>query len=293
MRKRSLLHLVALVAIALSTAIHPSTAEASSTIYVAGTGNEFGTLDLTTGVATVPNILNLPGGPTSDLMFAMGFSSGNLYGLDSSTPSANLYQINPSNGALGAPSAVGQTAIGGTTDNAGTMFVVSQEINTSVFYTLNPPSATPVTPPGPQPTGLFLPEGLVAVTASGSAVYATALNSNTGLVDLYSINETTGVATDIGPTSDPTGANFIPITGLFVNGTLYGFDANNDIVTINTSTGAVTLVGTVTGLGSGDYLTAVAAQSIPEPSSVVLGLIAAAAVGSVGLVRRKPSTTNA
>lgn len=286
MKTRYLLHLMALVAVALSAAILPGTASAGPVVYVAGTGNEFGTLDLTTGAFTQIAMLNLPGGPSVDNMYAMGVGSdGHLYGLDSAL-NASLYQIDTTTGGLTSLGTTGQSAIGGTTDSAGTMFVLSQSFADSTFYTLTPPSTTTNVV---GPTGLFLAQGLVAVTADGSQLFATAYNQTSGLYDLYSVNVTTGVATDIGATSYG-GTNYQPLSGLFVNGTLYGFDANNDIFTINTSTGALTLIGSVSGLGSGDYLSAAAVvggQTIPEPSGVVMGLIAVVAVGSVGLLRRR------
>ena len=71
--------------------------------------------------------------------------------------------------------------------------------------------------------------------------------------------------------------------GLFVNGTLYGFDYVSDaIVTIDTSTGMGTKVGTY-DLG-GDVIYS---SAVPEPSSLVLGLIGVALAGSFRFARHR------
>jgi hypothetical protein len=300
MKKRKVLHLVALAAMALAAAMGPGTAEAGAVVYVAGSGNEFGTLDLTTGNYTNIGTLALPGGAANDNMFGMGFGAdGKLYGLDSQTnPDAHLWLINPATAGVTDLGGVGQTAIDATADASGKMYALSQDLATSDLYTLNPPSTT-TTPVGP--TG-FIGTGLVAVTADGSHIYAGATDPVTGTTDLYSVNPATGVGTLIGDTG------FFIINGLFVNGVLYGFDDHtNAIVTINLTTGAGTQVATYNtggnpGLGppndptAGDVIFASATMSIasiPEPSSVVLGAIALVAGGSLGLLRRRRTTATA
>ena len=164
------------------------------------------------------------------------------------------------------------------------MYALSQGPN-AVFYTLNPPStATAIV----GPTGVTS-NGLVAVNAGGTQVFAGSLDANTGATDLYSINPTTGVATLVGSTG------FQIVDGLFVTGTLYGFDlATHAIVAINTTTGAGTQVATYS-LPNGDFInsSAVVASRIgvPEPSSLILGLMAVIAGGSIGLLRRPSAPT--
>jgi PEP-CTERM motif len=296
MRKRNPLHFVALAAIALAAAMNPGTADAGS-VYVAGSGNEFGTLDLSTGNFSYIGTLALP---SNDNIYGMGFGADhNLYGLDSQTGTggAHLWQIDTATAGVTdlSPSGIGQTAIDATADASGKMYALTQDAN-AVFYTLSPPSTT-VNVVGATGIGST---GLMAVNASGTQIFTGSYDPVTGTTDLYSVNPTTGAATLIGDTG------FYIINGLFVNGTLYGFDDNTEaIVTINTTTGVATQVatyntggnpglGTPNNPGAGDVIFASAVpQSIPEPSSIVMGLIALAAGGSLGLLRRRPATPTA
>jgi PEP-CTERM motif len=282
MTMRNLLHLGLLGAIVLANALSPCTVEAGSTVYIVGSGNEFGTIDLTTGSFTSIGTLNLP---TNDAIFGMGFGAdGNLYGVDSQSD-AHLWQINIKTAAVTDLGAIGQSNIGAGADASGKLYSLDQSASAS-FYTMNPPSlATNVV----GSTG-FQGDGLVAPNAAGTQVFASAItNTGASLDELYSINPTTGMATDIGNTG------FFVYTGLFVNGTLYGFDGNSDIIiTINTSTGTGTLV-TSYSLPNGDAIDAsallVTTQGVPEPSSLVLGLFGTVLAGSVGLIRHRRRTS--
>jgi hypothetical protein len=281
MKKCHRLPFLALAAIAVWAAMNPGAANAGSVVYVAGSGNEFGTLNLTTGAFTDIGTLNLP---TNDNIFGMGFgSNGALYGLDATLPTANLYQINITNAdaTLIGPTNPPESAIDASADASGKLYALSQDTN-AIFYSMTP-ATTGTTTTVVGPTGISS-TGLMAVNASGTQIFTGAYDPTTGTYDLYSINPTTGVATLIGDTG------FYIINGLFVNGTLYGFDdVTNAIVTINTTTGIATQVATY-NLPGGDNVFASAlltTTSVPEPSSVVLGLIGVAAVGSTGLLRRR------
>lgn len=63
-----------------------------------------------------------------------------------------------------------------------------------------------------------------------------------GSGDLYSINPTTGVATDIGSTGLTLSTAPVNTIGE-VNGAVYVTDANNNLYSINTTTAAATLIG--------------------------------------------------
>ena len=252
------------IVVALCSAFALPPAEAGPTVYVTGLHNEFGTLDLATGGYSPIATLALPSG---DLMYGMGYgANGMLYGVDSQ-PDAHLWQINPGNGNLTDLGAIGQSALDASSDASGKFYVLSQDVN-AVFYTMNPPSATPNVVGS---LGLSS-GGLMAVSPDGSQLFTTTQST----YDLVSINPTTGSTNDIGPTG------FSIDNGLFVNGTLYGFDTGGAIVTINTSTGAATQVATY-NLPDGDQI--LASALIPEPSSLVLGLVGMAVVGSIGLIR--------
>jgi hypothetical protein len=219
----------------------------------------------------------------------MGFGAdGKLYGLDSQVPGAHLWQINTSTAATTDLGSIGVSSIDATATN-GVLYGLNQDQNNSIFFTLSPPSTTPniVGPTGIVGTGLVADTG----SGAGAMIFAGATDSTTGTTDLYSINPTTGVATLVGDTG------FYVINGLFVNGTLYGFDDNtNAIVTINTATGVGTKVGaydigSTVGVPDAIFASApVSTSAVPEPSSVVLSLIALAAGGSARLLRRRRST---
>lgn len=263
--------------LALWSVVAPPTATADQSVYVTGSGNEFGTLDLTTGAFTSIATLALPAG---DAMFGMGFANGILYGVDSG-PNANLWQINTSNGDLTSVGTVGYSASGASSDANGNLYVISQDVG-AYYYTLSLPSTTPTSVFS---TGISNAGGLMAVTPDGSQLFATALNANGNpAYDLLSINPTTGAVSTVGN----LGGTFTPDTGLFVGGTLYGFDTTSDaIVTINTSTGLGTQVATYS-LPNGDTIYSVA--YLPEPSGLVLSLIATVVAGSFGVIRHRRRT---
>ena len=184
-------------------------------------------------------------------------------------PDANLWQINRDTGAVTLIGAIGQTALDATSSANGTLYVLSQDVN-AVYYTMNPPSTTPtVVGPIGMSSG-----GLMAVSPDGSQLFTTTQLT----YDLVSINPTSGATNDIGPTG------FMIDNGLFVNGTLYGFDTVGAIVTINTTTGAGNQVATYS-LPNGDAI--LASALVPEPSSLVLGLIGAMLAGSFGRFRAR------
>jgi hypothetical protein len=291
MKKRNLLQLVALAGIALSAAMNPSTANAGSVVYVATSDNEFGTLNLTTGTFT--EIGTFSSLPTGVNIFGMGFGSdGKLYGLDSQLPS-NLYQIDITNANLtpptGTPTSPAQSAIDATADASGKLYVLSQDAS-GIYYTMTP-ATTGATTTTVANTGAF-GTGVFAVNAAGTQLIMGTFDNTTGNTDINSVNPTTGAVTFLG---DSGFANILNAS--FVNGTLYAFDSAGDILTINTTTGAATKVGTYTlPGGASDAILASAVLTtgvIPEPSSVVMGLIAVVAGGTVGLLRRRPSTAAA
>ena len=271
---------LALAAIVIfGASVNLQTAQASQTVYVAGSGGEFGTINLTTGAFTAI-------GPGLDLgnnnsIFGMGFGSdGNLYGVDSGSTSS-LFQINTTTGVAtptgGIP--LGDSAIGAGADASGKLYVIDNNTPASL-YTLQPPSTATTTIGS---TGITS-DGLVAVNANGSQIFTSILvNNGFSPDDLGKINPSTGVATDLGSTG------FLIFTGLFIGDTLYGFDAGGAIVTLNTTTGAATQVATYS-LPNGDTINASAIQfgaAVPEPSSLILGLISTVALVSVSRIQRR------
>jgi len=277
MRAMTTMRLVLAAALVVGAAVGPSTASAGPTVYVAGNGGEFGTLDLATGDFTSIGTLN----PSSDAaIIGMGFGpDGKLYGLDFIQPNANLYQIDITNANTTLVGALDHSAYGATADAAGKVYALSQD-NNAVFYTLDPPSTT-TTAVGPTGLAGFF---LAAVNSGGTQFFAGGVNLTTGTVDLYSIDAMTGAATLVGDTGFPVSS------GLFVGDTLYGFDLNVPaIFTIDTTTGAATQVATY-NLPNGSLVRAAAVPAlqlapVPEPST--LALAAMGAVGLAGAIRRR------
>jgi hypothetical protein len=263
------------IALALFSTFASPPARAGMTVYVTGIGNEFGTLNLSTGAFNQIATLDLPNG---DYIYGMGYgANGMLYGLDA-LPTASLYQINPATGALVDLGLTGQSVAGATSDASGKLFVISQDID-AIYSTMTPPSTTPsvVGPIGYGSTGLM------AVSADGSQLFTTISTGSSSTYDLASINPTTGATSDLGDTG------FTVDAGLFVGGTLYGFDtSSNAIVTLNTSTGVGTQVGTYY-LPNGDNIlsAAVAPSAVPEPSSLIGIVVGIGLAGSFGRFRHR------
>jgi hypothetical protein len=75
-------------------------------------------------------------------------------------------------------------------------------------------------------------------------------NDNNGL---YAVNTTTGVYTQIGTTTPPSGTTFSGLTGA-PDGTMYGLTTScstSYLVTVDVTTGATTVIGSLTGVGCG------------------------------------------
>jgi hypothetical protein len=277
MRKRDLLRVGLVLCIAaLCAVVNPASVQADQMIFVAGTGNEFGTLDVNTGVFTNIGTMNLPAG---DQIFGMGFGADkNLYAVDNQI-NANVWRIDTTTAAVTMVGTLNQTAIDTSADNTGKMFAIAQGANANV-YTFNPPSLT---------TTLIGPSGITsgglgAVNATGTAMFTSIIGTNP-TYDTGSVNLTTGAVTDL----TPSGTGFDVINGYFIGNTLVGFDFTKDaIVTINTTTGAVTQTGTYS-LPNGDAILAssLLLSQIPEPSGLVLGLIATLVAGSLGVIRHR------
>ena len=70
---------------------------------------------------------------------------------------------------------------------------------------------------------------------------------------LYAVNTTTGAYTQIGTTTPPSGTTFSGLTGA-PDGTMYGLTTScstSYLVTVDVTTGATTVIGSLTGVGCG------------------------------------------
>lgn len=232
----------------------------ASSVYLADSDNEFGTLNLTTGVFTPIGTVSVPVGQN---IYGMGFTSGGtLYGTDSS-PFANVYTINPGNGATTQVGSASNSSNGSTVGSNGLIYGVSQDTS-AVFFTINPSTLATNTINGSLG---FTSDGLATFD---NGEFYTSLSTVSDLLE--EIDPTTGVVTQIG-----TGLGFNALAGTLVGNTLYAVGLVSNTVpvleTIDTSTGTGTLVADITGIsGIPDALAYNNNSSaVPEPAAGWLG----------------------
>jgi hypothetical protein len=237
--------------------------------YTVTTSDQFGTVNLSTGVFSFVGTAEVGSTPES-LSAGLAEVGGNLYGAETGT--GNFWEINPASGALTSIGSSGEFQDLGSTLT--TIYVVGAN---SELYSVNPSNGA-FTDIGP--TGLAEP-GTSSLSTNSSTLYFAEYNSG---YKLYTINTSTGAATLVGSTATPIGA-------LIWDGTsvLYGAQEAPDpssIITVNTTNGAVTTGSAVTGTASDlNGLAAIPAVSgVPEPGSwglLGLGLLA------IGRLRRR------
>jgi hypothetical protein len=246
---------------ALTTSVE--TASAGLTAYVTTYSNEFGTLDLETGVYT-----RIGTDHTDNPIIGMGFGTdGLLYGLDNTFDNSHLWQINPTTGQITDLGGTGFWAVGAGGDSQGKLIALERYSN---------PTIAAFTPPSKTDTSIgsvsFDGDGLVAPDSTGN-IYL----SEFGFFGdtLHKFDTATGQSTEIGLMQD----EYI-VTGSFNQGTLYGISFDNEIFTINTTTGASTFITSTSidvedGFGS---LVFQPTQAVPEPSTLAMTAAAALAL---------------
>jgi hypothetical protein len=256
---------VMLTAFLLVPGIQP-VAKADSLAYVATGSDQFGTIDLSTGVFTSI-------GSSGQLLSGLGASGGNLYGGVEGTD--DLYQVNTGTGAL--------TSVG-----TGNINYLATGSTTGGLYAIGGPGTA-----GSE-LSLF---SIDSSTGAATLIGATGLDISTSVVDtfglstgsdtlyltfgpsfstdtLYSLSLNTGVAALIGSTTgaDAFGAD------VFENGTLYGGSNTNgsslvdSLDSLNPTTGAATFIVDESG-GAAQFDGLAPASSSPEPGSLLLSLI--------------------
>jgi hypothetical protein len=291
------LFLATVAAAALANLATVEAARADTYLYATGTNyglstptNDFGTIDLNTGVFTPINDAELQG-------LGLASYNGVLYATPQmpDTDEGNVYTVNVATGALTLIGSTGGAAPDGldqlgATNSAGLFGIVGTDIpspNTPDLASVDKSSGTATLIGDATPVCQLQTCGL---SNNGASLYA-------GYEDeIYSVNTTTGAAALIGDTGTPSnipGANSPEITALaFQDGVLYAYDdANEWVESINLSTGVATGVAKV----SGYYISGLAPDplttAIPEPSTWALMLIGFGGLGFATYRRSHPFAT--
>jgi hypothetical protein len=230
-------------------------ANADTIVIAGGYFEQYGTLDLTTGVFT---LLGRPGDMTG-----FGEAGGNLYAGD---VEGDTNSVNPANGSdtLISSNSTTYDTFGSTTTG---LYAVSHPTGANPFltYSINPTTGV-ATLLGSTGQDINPNGGTAGLSAGSDTLYWTWTSGPHSV--LYSLNTTTGAANAIGDTGAFIGAL------VYVNGTLYGEDVTDGAIdTLNLSDGLATPTGvTVSGLTRSNILYGMAPliASTPEPSSLFL-----------------------
>lgn len=244
----------------------------ATSAYMTDSADQFGTVDLTTGVFT-------PIGTTPSRIYGMSFSSnGTLYGTSQGNP-AHVYTINPSTGASTLLGPTGYSATGSAIGPNGLLYAVTNSQTDSAFFTINPSTlAANVI----NPSLGFASDGLAVF--EGGQFYTDAYQSS-GNDILVQLNLTTGVPTQIG-----SGIGAPADAGTLVGDTMYGVAAVQGasiLGTIDPTTGVGTLVGYITGMAPGASVDSIAYDNVPEPASALLLAICLPLLASFYRARRR------
>jgi hypothetical protein len=213
--------------------------------YVYLSNGNFGTMDLQTGAFTLFG----PGGAHYQDMTSQ--SDGPLYAADIST---RLLTIDANAGGIASIIGTMGNNIGGLRfDESGTLFGFSP----TDLYTVNAANAD-VTHVGAFgiATGVYYDGAF-----NGNTMYLQDANGPGTTSNLYTVNTNTGAASSVG------NIGYVVSALDFENGTLYGFTAGEQIVTIDTTTGAGTFL--VNQSESARVISATSA-AVPEPGSLCL-----------------------
>ena len=256
----------------------PASLQADDLAYMLGTAalgvqNPLGIVDLKTGVFTL--IGNMGNGGYDGLAVANGVlyteQNGLLYSVNTSNASLTLIGgINGNNLATFGSTTTGLYGLAGTGSNVvATLFSINPQ--TGAITAIGPIGASVI------PNG----QGSYARLSVGSSTLYMEFQSN-----LYTINTTTGAATQVGTTDSNDYLSSVP---LFENGTYYS-GSGSEIGTINVTTGQITPAAALSGgpgslvglapdplpagtppvmLTANAYMLTTAAQGIQNPFGIV------------------------
>ncbi|MFP5269718.1 PEP-CTERM sorting domain-containing protein [Coleofasciculus sp.] len=268
-------HLVSKLSVATAGAVSLaliSGGVAQATSILSTSNGQVGTIDTATGNFT-PFINSDPS--FTDLALS---TDGDLFGVTFS----QLYSINQSQGVSSLIGGLGVNdinALGFSTNNQ--LYAAGTSGN---FYTVDTSSGN--TSLVARISG-FSSSGDLVFNPDNNQFLATSRSSSTDTLLSIALD---GTATQIG------NIGFVDVFGLFFeDGTLFGYTANRQQITINTNTGAGTFNQNVTG-SSGQIFGAASlpstgpstepSTSVPEPTSI-LSLLAVGVVGTASTLKRR------
>jgi uncharacterized protein (TIGR03437 family) len=218
-----------LLSLGIAAALSATTLQAADTIaYTVSSTNQFGTVDLNTGVFTKI----ITAGFNSN---GFGVSGGALYGMSGN---GYVFQFNFSTGVLTlAPNYALSNNLQGFGSTSAGLYIVDGYGDLS---SVNPSTGSPTLI---GPTGVAgLGGGVLSTSADSTTLYW--VNNIGGNEKLYQLNTSTGAATPVGATGNGAGSGIVQAM-LFEGGTLWaslGYNTGPTIGTLNTSTGAETFV---------------------------------------------------
>jgi hypothetical protein len=222
--------------------------------------SQFGTLDLNTGAFSSLG---------NDVFFQdlARLPFGTLYGIDNGQ---TLRIVNPANGSSSIVGVSGNGIEGLAIRSDGTLFGLSHQN----LYTIdkNTGAATLI-----GFMGAFSGDFDAKFDNSGKLL----LETNGAL---YNVDTSSGNATLVGPTP-----GFTVLSMDFENGTMYGFTIGDQIIAINTSTGAGTLLTNTSP--ATEVFGAVSSGVVPEPSSWIMLCMGLAGLGGFVRKRKLPPST--
>jgi len=230
-----------------------------------------------------------PGTPT---IVNPSFSPATVYAMDFDPLGTTLYGIDSNAKMLGTiDTATGVFSPQATVTNIGDPTITGLKIDptTGVFYvstgsrlfSLDPASGAATLLGAHGPSTLIID---LAISAGGD-MYATDIATDS----LYSVDKTNGAISLIGSIgldlNFAQGMDFDYSTGVLY-AALYRPGQNSDFATLDLSTGAATIIGSLNGRELEFAITNSANPVVPAPGAIVLGMMGA---GLVGWLRRRHS----
>ena len=215
--------------------------------------------------------------PVSITGLAISPTTGVLYGaVANGSPNfgANLVTINPGSGAAAVVGPFGGAVSDISFNSAGTLFAWHN--NTNRLATVNLATGA-ITDLGASGLAAFAGGGGLAIDSTGQGFVSVSLT--TGTIDR--VNTTTGAGT-VGPaiTGSPIAAGALNAMAFSPAGVLFAVDSNrsgspttNFLVTVNTTTGAITSIGALPG-DTDAIVFAAPAGNVPTLSEWALILLA-------------------